>query len=83
MILARMRRNRSGWSSKSRAAVKRLGMRRWRALHLTGLWVVFGIFANSYFGRAFSNPSYAAPAALLAAALIVRLLPTRAGSRSG
>jgi sulfoxide reductase heme-binding subunit YedZ len=59
------------------AAVKRLGMRRWRALHLIGLWVVFGIFAQSYLPRAFANPSYVAPAALLVAALIVRLLPTR------
>jgi DMSO/TMAO reductase YedYZ heme-binding membrane subunit len=60
------------------AAVKRLGMRRWRALHLTGLWVVFAIFANSYLGRAFSNPNYIPPAALLVAALVLRLLPTRA-----
>lgn len=60
------------------AARKRLGLRRWRALHWTGMWVVFGIFAQSYLPRALSNPSYLAPALLLAAALVVRLLPTRA-----
>ena len=60
------------------AAVKRLGQRRWRALHLTGLWVVFVIFAQSYVPRALANPNYIAPAALLLAALVVRLLPTRA-----
>jgi methionine sulfoxide reductase heme-binding subunit len=59
-------------------AVRRLGRRRWRALHLTGLWVVFGIFVSSYGGRALHNPNYVPHAALLAAALIVRLLPTRA-----
>ena len=60
------------------ASVKRLGLRRWRALHLTGLWVVFGIFAQSYLPRAFNNPNYLPPAALLVAALIVRILPMRA-----
>jgi DMSO/TMAO reductase YedYZ heme-binding membrane subunit len=60
------------------SALKRLGPRRWRALHLAGLWVVFGIFAQSYVPRALSNPNYVAPAALLVAALVVRLLPTRA-----
>ena len=60
------------------AALKRLGRRRWRALHLAGLWVVFGIFAQSYLPRALHNPNYVPPAAILIAALIVRLLPTRA-----
>lgn len=59
-------------------AVRRLGRWRWRALHLTGLWVVFGIFVSSYLGRAVHNPNYIPHAALLAAMLIVRLLPARA-----
>lgn len=59
-------------------AVRRLGRRRWRALHRTGLWVVFGIFTSSYLGRALENPNYIPHAALLAAMLILRLLPTRA-----
>ena len=29
-------------------AQRRLGGRRWRALHVAGLWVVFGIFVSSY-----------------------------------
>ena len=39
-------------------AVRRLGPRRWRALHVTGLWVVFGIFTTSYLGRALESPLY-------------------------
>jgi len=58
-------------------ALRRLGRRRWRALHLLGMWVVFGIFTSSYLGRAIHNPSYRPNAALLAAILIVRLLPSR------
>jgi DMSO/TMAO reductase YedYZ heme-binding membrane subunit len=59
-------------------AVRRLGRRRWRALHLTGLWVVFLIFTNSYLGRAVHNPNYWPNAALLGAMLILRLWPSRA-----
>lgn len=59
-------------------AVRRLGRRNWRALHLTGMWVVFGIFVSSYGGRASHNPNYWPHAALLATALIIRLLPARA-----
>ena len=59
-------------------AVRRLGRRRWRALHVVGLWVVFGIFTSSYLGRALHNPNYLPHAALLAAILSLRLLPTRA-----
>jgi hypothetical protein len=65
-------------ATSSDAALKRLGTRRWRALHLTGLWVVFGIFAQSYLPRALANPYYVPAAALLVGALVVRLLPTRA-----
>jgi DMSO/TMAO reductase YedYZ heme-binding membrane subunit len=65
-------------ATSSDAAVKRLGTRRWRALHLAGLWVVFGIFAQSYIPRALANPHYVPAAALLVGALVVRLLPTRA-----
>jgi DMSO/TMAO reductase YedYZ heme-binding membrane subunit len=57
--------------------VRRLGRRRWRALHLLGMWVVFGIFVSSYLGRALHNPNYVPHAALLAAALTVRLWPAR------
>ncbi len=59
-------------------AVRHLGRRRWRALHMTGLWVVFGIFASSYGGRAVHNPNYLPHAALLLAILVLRLLPSRA-----
>jgi hypothetical protein len=40
--------------------------------------VVFGIFTSSYLGRALHNPNYIPHAALLAAMLILRFLPTRA-----
>ena len=59
-------------------AVRRLGRRSWRGLHLLGMWVVFGIFTSSYLGRAVHNPNYLPHAVLLAAILIVRLLPSRA-----
>jgi len=59
-------------------AVRRLGRRRWRALHLTGLWLVFLIFTNSYLGRAVHNPNYWPNAALLGAMLCLRLWPSRA-----
>jgi sulfoxide reductase heme-binding subunit YedZ len=59
-------------------AVRRLGRRRWRALHRVGLWIVFGIFVNSYLGRAVENPNYIPNAALLGVALMIRLWPSRA-----
>jgi DMSO/TMAO reductase YedYZ heme-binding membrane subunit len=59
-------------------AVRRLGRRRWRALYVTGLGVVFGIFLSSYGGRAVHNPNFLPHAALLLAILILRLLPSRA-----
>jgi DMSO/TMAO reductase YedYZ heme-binding membrane subunit len=60
--------------TSSDAALRRLGRRSWRALHVTGMWVIFAIFVSSYGGRASHNPNYWPHAALLAAAPIIRLL---------
>jgi sulfoxide reductase heme-binding subunit YedZ len=35
-------------ATSSDAAVRKLGARRWKLLHRTGIWVVFVIFAQSY-----------------------------------
>ena len=64
--------------SSNDTAVRRLGRRRWRALHVTGLWAVFGIFLSSYGGRAVHNPNYLPHAALLLAILVLRLWPSGA-----
>jgi sulfoxide reductase heme-binding subunit YedZ len=54
-------------------AVRRLGRRRWRALHATGMYTLFAIFAFTYAGHIAAAPIYIAPVALLAAALALRL----------
>lgn len=47
------------------ASVRRLGARRWRALHTVGGWYVWLIFTQSYAPRAAANPAYVPFAALL------------------
>lgn len=49
--------------TSSDAAVRALGRRRWRQLHLVGGWTIWAIFAQSYLPRAAMEPSYL-PAAL-------------------
>ena len=53
-------------------AVAALGRRRWRLLHLTGSWLLWGIFASSYVPRALRAPGYLPLAALALAAVGVR-----------
>jgi DMSO/TMAO reductase YedYZ heme-binding membrane subunit len=62
-------------ATSSDRAVAWLGPRRWRALHRTGSWLLWGIFASSYVPRAGAEPDYAplAAAVLAAAALRVAL----------
>jgi DMSO/TMAO reductase YedYZ heme-binding membrane subunit len=55
-----------------------IGPRAWRLLHLTGSWVVWIIFLNSYGRRALENPVYIPPVALLLLAVTLRLWAARA-----
>lgn len=48
-------------------AVRRLGAKRWRALHLVGSWLLWIIFAQSYAGRALERPM---PYALVLAVIV-------------
>lgn len=54
------------------AARRRLG-RGWGALHRTGQWWIFVIFASSYGGRVVVDPDYWPAAAALVAALALRI----------
>ena len=54
------------------AAVRRLG-KAWRALHRTGQWWLFVIFASSYGGRVVVDADYWPAAAALVAALGLRI----------
>jgi hypothetical protein len=62
-------------------AVAWLGPRRWRALHLTGAWVLWAIFAVSYVPEAMAVPIYA-PLALLVLAGGVLRVATRGTRRA-
>ena len=55
------------------ASVRRLGARRWRALHAVGGWYVWLIFTQSYAPRAAADPAYAPFAALLVGVAGLRL----------
>lgn len=55
------------------AAQQRLGPRAWRALHQTGQFYLFGIFAVTYAGRVARNPAWWPGLALLVAALAIRV----------
>jgi DMSO/TMAO reductase YedYZ heme-binding membrane subunit len=54
-------------------AVARLGARRWRALHRTGGWVLWAIFALSYVPRALASSGYVPLAALVLGGAALRL----------
>ena len=44
--------------TSSDAAVRRLGMRRWKLLHRVGIWFLFGIFLLNYGPAGLSHPAY-------------------------
>ena len=44
--------------TSSDAAVRRLGLRRWKVLHRVGIWVLFGIFVLTYGPAGLSHPAY-------------------------
>lgn len=58
-------------------AVAWLGRRRWRLLHLTGSWLLWGIFASSYVPRAAREPGYLLLAVLAVAVLGLRVAAWR------
>jgi methionine sulfoxide reductase heme-binding subunit len=58
-----------------------IGPRAWTILHTTGAYYVWLIFANSYIGRALTMPEYIPVAALVMAALGLRIAARLARSR--
>ncbi|MDI1435804.1 hypothetical protein [Polyangium sorediatum] len=56
---------------------KRMGPRAWRALHVSGMYLLWGIFVASYGPRARSQPLYAAFLVLMLLALAVRITARR------
>jgi DMSO/TMAO reductase YedYZ heme-binding membrane subunit len=60
-------------ATSSDAAVRLLGARAWRRLHVTGLWYLWIVFFASFVPRAFTTPAYVPVAVLLVAALWLRL----------
>ncbi len=60
-------------ATSSDAAVRRLGRARWKALHRTGIWVLWVIFLVSYGPRAFGDPFSIPPALAVLAAAGLRL----------
>lgn len=58
--------------TSTNGAVKRLGRKRWVALHKTGMYVIFIIFAGAYAGSIRAQPLDVIPLALLVAALALR-----------
>jgi len=56
-----------------------LGPRRWRRLHLTAGWFIWGVFLASYLPRVIlETPAYAPFVAVLLAVLVLRLRPAPA-----
>jgi sulfoxide reductase heme-binding subunit YedZ len=60
------------------ASVRLLGGRRWSALHTTGAYLLWFIFAQAYVPRGLMSPAYAPLAVLVVGALGLRLLARRA-----
>lgn len=61
-------------ATSNNAAMRLLGLKAWQALHLTGGWILWSIFAFSYTGRIAGNPWLGIPAsALLALSLVLRM----------
>lgn len=57
---------------------RRLGLKIWRRIHMTGGWVVLTIFSFSYFGRIVEKPLLGVPAmTLIILALGVRIAAAR------
>jgi hypothetical protein len=63
--------------TSSDRAVAFLGPRRWRMLHTVGAYLIWLAFVAAYVPRAIAEPAYAPAAALLVAALVVRLARRR------
>lgn len=58
-----------------------IGPRAWKALHTTGSYYIWLVFANTYFMRAIATPEYIPPAALLIGALALRIAARVASAR--
>jgi methionine sulfoxide reductase heme-binding subunit len=68
--------------TSSDVAVRRLGTRRWRRLHVFGVYYLWFIFTFSYVGRAVTMPvPFAAFALACALALVVRIVGRRRAAK--
>jgi DMSO/TMAO reductase YedYZ heme-binding membrane subunit len=65
-------------ATSSDAAVRRLGSRRWKALHATGLWLLWLIFLATFGGAAAAGGG---PVHVTAALLLVAAVGLRAAAR--
>lgn len=59
--------------TSSDAAVRRLGMRRWKLLHRVGIWFLFGIFLLNYGPAGLSRPAYLPASLAVIGALGLRI----------
>jgi DMSO/TMAO reductase YedYZ heme-binding membrane subunit len=59
--------------TSSDAAVRRLGMRRWKLLHRAGIWYLLGIYLLTYGPAALSRPAYIPASLAVFAALGLRI----------
>ena len=55
-----------------------LGPRRWKMLHTCGVYYIWSVFALTSFGGVMRDPLSVVSVALLASALLLRLMPSRA-----
>lgn len=60
-------------ATSSDAAVRKLGARRWKLLHRTGIWVIFVIFAQSYVPAPLHDLRYAPASLAVLGALGLRI----------
>jgi DMSO/TMAO reductase YedYZ heme-binding membrane subunit len=64
-------------ATSSDRAVRALGARRWRALHLLGMHVLFVAFLTAYVGRTVQDPRHLPIVLLLVGELVLRLRTPR------
>jgi DMSO/TMAO reductase YedYZ heme-binding membrane subunit len=59
--------------TSSDAAVRRLGMQRWKLMHRVGIWFLFGIFLLNYGPAGLSRPAYLPASLAVLGALGLRI----------
>jgi DMSO/TMAO reductase YedYZ heme-binding membrane subunit len=57
-----------------RSTSRMLGAKAWKSLHVTGLWIIAGIFAFSNFKRIPMSAWYILPLGIMLLAMVIRIL---------